>query len=264
MIIIGEKINSSIPSMAEAISRRDKAYIQKIAVDQADNGSDFIDVNAGAFVDEEKELLPWLIQLVQEVVDVPLCIDSPDPAVLEIGMACHKGKPIINSISLERDRYAGVVPLVKGGGASVIGLCMDDSGIPTTAEQRADVAYRLVDQLVADGVAFGDIYLDVMVQPLGTDWLSGKAVLQAVHLITTKLPGIHLTCGLSNVSFGMPKRQLLNQAFAVALAAYGLDTFFIDPLDNRMMSLLRSINALSGQDEYCAEYISTYRAGLIK
>lgn len=264
MIIIGEKINSSIPSMAEAISRRDEAYIQKIAVEQAHNGAHFIDVNAGAFVDAEKELLPWLVKVVQAVVTVPLCIDSPDPAALEVAMACHQGKPLINSISLEKDRYDGVFPLIKGGVAGVIGLCMDDTGIPKTAEQRARVAYRLVDRLTADGVAFADIYLDVMVQPLGTDWLSGKEALQAVRLISTELPGIHLTCGLSNVSFGLPKRQLLNQAFAVALAAYGLDTFFIDPLDNRMMSLLRAIQALTGQDEYCSEYIDAYRAGLMK
>lgn len=264
MIIIGEKINSSIPSMAEAIKKRDEAYIKKTAVEQVDKGAQFIDVNAGAFVDEERELLPWLVKLVQNVTSTPLCIDSPDPVVLEKAMACHQGKPIINSISLEKDRYDGVLSLVKGGTAGVIALCMDDSGIPQTAAQRASVAYRLVDKLTGDGVAFADIYLDAMVQPLGTDWLSGKAALDAVRLITTELPGIHITCGLSNVSFGLPKRQLLNQAFAVALAAYGLDTFFIDPLDNRMMSLLRAIAALSGQDEYCSEYIDAYRVGLIK
>jgi 5-methyltetrahydrofolate--homocysteine methyltransferase len=264
MIIIGEKINSSIPSMAEAISRRDEAYITKIAVEQAGKGVHFIDVNAGAFVDAERELLPWLVKVVQNVVAVPLCIDSPDPVALEKAMACHQGKPIINSISLEKDRYGSVLPLVKGGAAGVIALCMDDAGIPKTAEQRTAVAYRLVDRLIADGVAFADIYLDAMVQPLGTDWLSGKAALDAVRLITTELPGIHITCGLSNVSFGLPKRQLLNQAFAVALAAYGLDTFFIDPLDNRMMSLLRAIQALTGQDEYCSDYIDAYRAGLMQ
>lgn len=264
MIIIGEKINSSIPSMAEAIKRRDEAYIKNIAVEQAGNGANFIDVNAGAFVDEERELLPWLVKVVQSVTDVPLCIDSPDPVALEKAMACHQGKPIINSISLEKDRYDGVLPLVKGGAAGVIALCMDDSGIPKTAEQRATTACRLVDRLMADGVAFSDIYLDIMVQPLGTDWLSGKAALEAVLLMITKFPGIHITCGLSNVSFGLPKRQILNQAFAVALAAYGLDTFFIDPLDNRMMSLLRAIQALTGRDEYCSDYIDAYREGLMK
>lgn len=264
MIIIGEKINSSIPSMAEAISKRDEAYIQKTAVAQAQNGAQFIDVNAGAFVDAEKELLPWLVKIVQAVTAVPLCLDSPDPAALAAAMACHQGKPLINSISLEKDRYNGVLPLIRGGAAGIIGLCMDDTGIPKTAEQRAAVACRLVDRLIADGVAFADIYLDVMVQPLGTDWLSGKEVLQAVRLLTAEFPGIHLTCGLSNVSFGLPKRQVLNQAFAVALAAYGLDTFFIDPLDHRMISLLLAIQALTGQDEYCSEYIDAYRAGLMK
>lgn len=264
MIIIGEKINSSIPSMAEAIKRRDEAYIKRIATEQINNGAHFIDVNAGAFVDEERELLPWIVQVVQDVITAPLCIDSPDPVVLEKALAYHKGKPIINSISLEKDRYDRVLPLVKSGAAGVIALCMDDSGIPQTADQRATVAYRLVDKLTGDGVAFSDIYLDVMVQPLGTDCLSGKAALAAACLISTEFPGIHITCGLSNVSFGLPKRQLLNQAFAVALAAYGLDTFFIDPLDNRMMSLLRAIQALTGQDEYCSDYIEAYRAGLMK
>lgn len=136
-----------------------------------------------------------------------------------------------------------------------------NSGIPATAGQRVEIARTLTDKLLTDGVAADDIYLDVMVQPVGTDSESGQVAIAAVRAIREKIPGVHITCGLSNVSYGLPKRRLLNQAFAVALAANGMDAMFIDPLDERMMTLLSAIRALTGDDEYCCDYLAAYRAG---
>ena len=261
MQIIGEKINSSIPSVYSAIGKKDAAYIQKLAIDQVSAGADVIDVNAGAFFDEEVELLPWLVEIVQSVVDLPLCIDSPNPIALGKALAVTKQKAIVNSISLEQERYESVLPLIKKHGSSIIALCMGDKGIPGTAEERFQIAQEIVVRLSNDGIYLSDIYIDVMCQPIGTDGLSGKATLDTVKAVMRNIPGVHTTCGLSNVSFGLPKRRLLNQAFAVSLAVNGMDAFFIDPLDERIMSLLLATETILGKDEYCCNYIEASRAG---
>ena len=261
MIIIGEKINSSIPSVAGAIEKKDAAYIEKLARDQVTAGASFIDVNAGAFLAREIELLIWLVKVVQEAVDAPLCLDSPNAEAIAAVLPLVRRKAIINSISAEEERYRGVIPLVKQYQSSVIALCMDDRGIPSDTGRRVEIARALVKRLESDGIKREDIYLDAMVQPIGTDMNSGLAALEAVRIMKETLPGVHFTCGLSNVSFGLPKRKLLNQAYAVALAAYGMDTMFIDPLDERMMALLTAIETLVGRDDFCCDYLAAYRAG---
>lgn len=261
MLIIGEKINSSIASVAGAIERQDKEFIRGLAVAQAKAGADVIDVNAGAFLEREGELLPWLVEIVQEAVALPLCIDSPSPQALQRALAVCRRKAIVNSISLERDRYESILPLVKASGAAVMALCMDDRGIPATAAERLAVARRLVGRLSDDGLKPADIYVDVMAQPIGTDGQAGRVALDTVAAVRSALPGVHISCGLSNVSFGLPRRRLLNQAFAVAMATAGMDTMFIDPLDERMMALLSAAKALLGVDEYCGGYLGAYRAG---
>lgn len=261
MIIIGEKLNSSIPSAAKAIEKRDKAFIQKLALDQVAAGAQVIDVNAGTFLKEEAELLPWLVEIVQEVVNVPLCIDSPNALALQAALPVAHIKPIVNSISAEETRYQAVLPLIKKYNTGVIALVMDDQGIPVTTEERVAMAHRLVDRLTKDGVLHDDIYLDVMVQPIGTESTSGKVALETVQQISSEISDVHITCGLSNVSFGLPKRKLLNQAYAIALTACGMDTLFIDPLDERLMALIHSMNALMGTDDFCCDYLSAYRAG---
>lgn len=261
MIIIGEKINSSIPSVAGAIENKDKPYIQKLAQDQVNAGATIIDVNAGAFLEREEELLTWLVNVVQEAVDTTLCIDSPNSKALATALLFAKRKAIINSISAEEERYNSIMPLIKHHQSSVIALCMDDKGIPATVEKRVRIAQNLTKRLVSDGIKEEDIYLDVMVQPIGTDMNSGWVALETVRIIKKTIPGVHITCGLSNVSFGLPQRKLLNQAFAAALAAYGMDTMFIDPLDERMTALLFAIETLVGRDEFCGNYLTSYRAG---
>lgn len=263
MIIIGEKLNSSIRNVAEAIEKKDEDFLRKLAQDQVAAGAEFLDVNAGVFINNEPDLLRWMVEIVQDATDVPLCIDSPSPEALARALSSVKKKPIINSLSLEKERYAQVIPLVKEYGAGIIALCMDDEGIPQDSERRIKIARRLVERLTADGVAIGDIYLDVMVQPISTDGQSGTVSLKTVAQVRRDFPEAHITCGLSNVSFEMPKRPLLNQAYAVALAAYGMDTFMINPLDKRMMSLMYAIKALLGQDYFCGDYLAAYRSGLL-
>lgn len=262
MIIIGEKINSSISAVAAAIAKTDKGFIQQLALDQREAGVNYLDINAGTFLDKEADLLAWLVTAIQEVVDdIPLCIDSPNPVVLKKALAATNRKAVINSITLETIRYNGIMPLIKEFESAVIALCIADSGIPPRAEQRLEIACRLVDKLTAAGMKLDDIYVDVMAQPAGIDSMSGKVMLDTVQAIKQGIPGVHICCGLSNVSFGLPKRRILNQAFAVALLTAGIDTLFIDPFDKRLMALLRATQVTLGQDPYCSNYLKAYRDG---
>ena len=261
MLIIGEKINSSIKKVAAAMEKRDETFIRKLATDQVAAGSNYLEVNAGVFIDKEKELMRWLVQLIQSSTEVPLCIDSPNPEALETALTVVKKKPIINSLSLEKQRYGSIIPLVKGYKTGIIALCMDDDGIPRSSERRVEIAKELVGKLTHDGIPLDDIYLDIMLQPIATDMESGRTALQTVSEIRKSFSAVHITCGLSNGSFELPSRKLLNQAFAVAMVAYGMDVLMVDPLDARMMSLLCAINSIMGHDEYCVDYLSAHRGG---
>ena len=141
---------------------------------------------------------------------------------------------------------------------------MDDRGIPRNADDRIDIARRLAEKLVSDGVSYDDVYFDVLVQPISVDITFGMAALETIRGIREYLPGTHTTCGLSNVSFGLPKRKLLNGAFLAALVACGMDTFIIDPLDPRIMAMVMATKALTGQDEFCEDYLKAFRNGKLK
>lgn len=263
MLIIGELINSSRKAIAQAIEQRDKDYLQNIALRQADAGADYIDVNAAASGNEIESMV-WLVDIIQEVTNIPLCIDSPSPVALEAGLARCNKSAMINSISAEKERWESVLPLIQKYKPKVVALCMDDSGMPETAEQRIRVADILVTELVAAGVSEDDIYLDPLVKPLGVNHEFGMEILQSTWALTHKYPHVHVVSGLSNVSYGMPERRLLNRAYMVMGVAMGMDAFILDPLDQTIMSTLAASRALSGQDEYCMDYIAGVRSGKVK
>ncbi|MGC8657601.1 MAG: dihydropteroate synthase [Desulfomonilaceae bacterium] len=264
MLFIGEKINSSIRKVAAAIESKDSAFIKKLATDQVEAGADMLDVNAGIFLDREPEFLGWLVQTIQEAVDVPLCIDSPSPEALRVALSLHRGKALVNSISLENDRYTSIVPLVKEFGSSVVALCMDERGIPHNAATRIDIACQLAERLESDTIPTDDIIFDVLVQPISVDNTFGLVALDTVRGINGRIPGAHLTCGLSNVSFGLPERKLLNSTFAAILLSSGMDTFIIDPLDSMIMAILIASKALTARDEFCEDYLKAFRSGRLK
>lgn len=261
MIIIGERINSTRKAIARAIQERDTAFLQKEALIQVEGGADYIDVNAGTFIEKETEYLEWLVQTVQAATDKPLCIDSPNPEALVPALRAHKGKPIINSITAQRERYEAILKLLKEHECSVIALCLDDSGIPKTTQGKVEIASRLIEGLTAEGVSLDEIYVDTLVEPIAVDPSSGIEVLNAIEQIMGKYPGIHTTCGLSNISFGLPQRSLLNQSFLLMAMAKGLDTAILDPCDHRLMAGITTANALLCHDQYCKNYLNASRAG---
>ncbi|MCF8029798.1 MAG: methyltetrahydrofolate cobalamin methyltransferase [Desulfohalobiaceae bacterium] len=261
MEVVGELINASRKKIGEAIKARDTEFIQETARQQRDSGADYIDVNAGTFVGKEKECVEWLIQSVQQVVDAPCCIDSPDPEVVDSALRLHQGAPIINSISLESERYNALLPIVTGNECKVVALCMSDQGMPESAEDRFSIAEKLVNSLVQKGVSKDNIYVDPLVQPVSTNDSYGVEFLKAIERIMTELDGVHTICGLSNISYGLPKRHLLNRNFAVMGVLKGLDCAIINPLDSQLMADIKAAEVLAGRDTFCMNFLEAYRAG---
>lgn len=262
MIIVGELINASRKVVAAAIEKQDQEAITKIAKDQAEAGADFIDVNAGVFVGKEPEYLEWLVKTVQAAVDSPCCIDSPDPKAIEKALAAHNGTAMINSISLEKDRYDTLMPIIAGTDLKVVALCMSDDGMPETTADRMKIADKLVNGLVQNQIPLENIYVDPLVQPVSTNNDFGVEFLNAIEQIIKTFEGIHTVCGLSNISFGLPDRKFLNQTFMSMAIAKGLDGAIVNPLDKKMMANIIAAEALAGRDDYCMAYLKAYRADL--
>jgi 5-methyltetrahydrofolate--homocysteine methyltransferase len=261
MLIIGERINSSRERVAKAIEQRDSRFIQQEAIKQVEAGADYIDVNAGIFGAREVECLQWLVETVQEVVDKPLCLDSADPRALTAALKRHRGKPLVNSISAQRERYKAILPLLQEHECDVVALCMDDSGIPPSAPGRVDLAGRLLESLVAEGIPLSNIYVDPLVQSIATEFDSGRIVLEALGEISSRYPEAHTICGISNISFGLPCRKQLNQIFLVLAMQRGLDAAIIDPCDKQLTANLIAARTLLGKDEFCLNYLAAYRQG---
>ena len=260
MLIIGELINTSRKLINEAVENKDADYIKKIALDEVSAGANYVDVNCGTMIFDELETMEWLVNTVQEVVQVPLCIDSPNPKAIEAGLKLARyGQPLINSITGEKERFAEILPLVLKYKAKVVALCMDDTGMPETAEDRMDVARKLYKNLTAAGISEDDIYFDPLVKPVSTGDKAGQEVLDTVRLITQEYPNVHKVCGLSNVSFGLPNRKILNQLFMVQTMALGMDSYILNPLDKSMMGAVQGSQTLLGKDSYCTGYLNAHR-----
>jgi 5-methyltetrahydrofolate--homocysteine methyltransferase len=258
VIVVGEKINTSRKSIEEAAEKRDSSFIAKVAREQAEAGAHFIDVNAGTFVDRETEYLCWLVETVQQEVDLPLCLDSPNPKALAEAMKLHRGEPMINSVSLEVDRLQALLPVVTSQPCHIVALCMAETSMPTTVEQRVEVGSELIKKLTEVGFPLEKIYVDPLIQPVSVDTNMGIAALGAIRDIMQGFPGVNTICGLSNVSFGLPERRLINRNFLALAMSYGLSSAIMDPTDKHLMSTLLSTDMLLGRDEYCEKYIEAY------
>lgn len=262
MFVIGEKINATRKSIDAAIKERNVAHIQEVAKAQEQTGAHALDVNCGTVPAlEEPETMKWLVNTVQTVTELPLCIDSANPQALAAGLASHRGRAIINSISGESNRYDSVLPLVKQYSARVIALCNDDRGLPSSRVAALEVGDTLISRLIKDGIPVGDIYLDPLVRTLATSPETVLDTLEVMRELSHRFPGLHVVSGLSNVSFGLPERRHLNRAFVVMSIAYGLDAVIVDPLDSQLMALIYASEALVNKDRFCLEYIKAYNAG---
>jgi cobalamin-dependent methionine synthase I len=261
LLIIGERINSSRKSIAEAIASRNAAFIQNETKVQVMAGADYLDVNTGTFVEEEAKHLRWIIETVQEVTNLPLCIDSPDPSVIRAMIPLVKKPPIINSITLEPSRLEEILPLVAEHKTKVIALCQSGDSIADTGEAKVEMAEQLVEKIKAAGIPLEDLYIDPLVYPLGTNDQSALATLDAIEQIMKQFPGIHTICGLTNISYGLPNRRLVNRTFLVSAIARGLDSAILDPTDKQLFGALKAALMIAGKDEFCIKYIEGFRQG---
>ena len=261
MLIVGEKINTTLKESKEIVARKDAKALQELAKRQIEAGAGMVDVNVGTQVKTEVEDMKWAIESIQQVLDTPCCIDSPNPRVLEAGLKVHRGKALVNSTSAEEKRLKEILPVIKAHDCKVVALTMDEAGIPEGTEKRYKIAARLIEKLGAEGFNLDDIYIDPLVRPISTGSDAGKAVLEAIDKISASFPQIHIICGMSNISFGLPKRGLLNRVFLAMAMSKGLDTALLDPLNKDLISTIMAAQALLGKDEYCMSYISTFRQG---
>ena len=256
--LIGERINpTGKKKVKEALRNRDYDYIINEAISQAEAGADLLDVNAGLPEIDEAEVLEELVTELSAVTDLPLQIDSSDPAAVERAVRVYPGKHIINSVNGKEESLAAILPIAKKYGAAVVGLTLDESGIPPTAEGRFKIAEKIVLRALSLGIPREDILIDCLVLTVSTDQSLAVETLRAVRLVKERL-GVRTVLGVSNVSFGLPQREILNSGFLASALAVGLDLPIMNPLSARYMDVVRAHRVLSGQDKGAAGYIEKY------
>ena len=256
-VLIGERINpTGKKKLAEALKAGNLEIVRKEALAQMQAGADILDVNVGAFGVDEVALLPRAVQAVMDTVDVPLCLDSSNPDALEAALKVYKGKLLVNSVTGEEHSLKRVLPLIKKYGAAVIGLVQDDEGIPKDAERRVRVAHKIVEKVEAAGIPREDLVIDCLAFAVGAEPNSGAAVIEAIRRIKAEL-GVNMTMGASNVSFGLPDRELLNNAFVVMAIAAGATCLITDAA--KVRPIILAADLVLGRDKHARRYIEVYR-----
>jgi len=261
MLIIGESINGTIPKVGQAISDRNETYLRELAKVQYECGAHYLDVNAGVTGRNEVEDLPWLVEVVQKEVPIPLMLDSANPEALMSALSAyrHSELPILNSISGETGKWNKLSSVMIGKKCKVVVLCMDDQGIPRTIEERVNIASRLFKKLIQADISPDHIYFDILVLSAAVEPEAALVTLETIKRIRSNFPQSHTICGVSNVSMGLPGRRLINRTF-LAMAVYaGVDTLLIDVRDQALLSSIYASEVLINQDPYCLQYIQAYR-----
>lgn len=258
MIIIGEKLNGSIPSVAKAIAEKDAHLIRERARMQAEAGATFLDVCASVEEAVEVETLKWMIDLVQEVTDTPICVDSPSARSCVAAIPFCKRPGLINSVSLEGDKIDTIFPVIADTDWECVALLCDNDGIPDSVERRMKIFFGIMEKAKQYGIAPSRLHIDPLVVTLGTDQTALTVFADCCRRIKYEYPEIHITSGLSNISFGLPVRKNINQAFMVLAMNAGMDSAIVDPTNKNMIGMIYATNALLERDEYCLQYIDKF------
>lgn len=261
--IIGEKINGTRKRVQTAIEGRDAAFIASLARRQVDAGADWVDINAGSLPDREIDDLTWLVEVVQGEVETPLCLDSPNAAAIAAVLPIVRETPIINSITGEAGQRDEMLRVVRDSGASVVLLAIGAAGMPKTADDRIEVLRELVRGARAAGIADSRLYLDPLVMTVATGTDSALMALDTIRRLRAAYPEVHISCGLSNISFGLPARSLVNRTFLALAIDAGLDAAIADPLDRHLRATLLATELVLGRDRHCLTYTRAFRSGLL-
>ncbi|MGN0169998.1 MAG: homocysteine S-methyltransferase family protein [Lachnospiraceae bacterium] len=256
--IIGERINpTGKKRFQQALRENDLNYIAERAIEQADAGADILDVNVGLPGIDEKEMMIKVVKTIQSVVDLPLQIDSSDPEAIEAGLRVFNGKAIVNSVNGEQEKMDRILPVVKKYGASVVGLAMDEEGIPQTCEKRIEIAERILENALAYGIKREDVFIDCLTLTVSAQQEQAQETLKAVRYVKEKM-GLHTVLGVSNISFGLPAREFITCSFLVQAMANGLDLPIVNPNQQAVLDAIYSFRVLSGEDENSERYIERF------
>ncbi len=256
--VIGERLNpTGRKKLTAALEAGDVSIVAFEASSQVEAGAHILDVNAGVSAVEEAKLLPRVLQVVMETVDVPVCIDSSDPKALRAALEVYDGKALVNSVNAEESSWEEILPLVKEYGAAVVGLPMDGRGIPDVAEKRLEMAVKIAEKVAAFGIPPEDLVIDCLATAMGADMNAGKVALRTIELVKKEL-GVNMTMGASNVSFGLPERPLINSAFLTMAIRAGVTCPIVDAA--KALPCILASDVIMGRDAYAQRYIQGYRS----
>jgi len=262
MLIIGENINASSKRVAEAIKTHNNSFLQDLASAQV--SADYLDVNVGGgkgSTKQEIEDMKWLIDIVYEATNKPVVVDSANPEVIEAGLKQGKARvAMVNSVNAEKARLEAIGPLVAEHRVDVIALAMDDSGIPSRVEERIGACDRILEGLSRYGIPAEKIYFDPLVLPIGVDTTQGQITLRTLEQIKARYPEAKTVVGLSNISYGLPQRPIIDDAFLLMLMYAGLDAVIVNPLHGSTIGSIKVGEMLLGKDAHCKEYLMAYRS----
>jgi len=261
MIIVGERLNSSRRSVLQALEQKDIKYLVDQAQRQEKAGASYIDLNSAALLDKEEETLQWAIPLLQKELNVPLSIDTPNPEAMEVGLKYHEGQALLNSLSGESKKIKAFLPMIKEYRPRVVVLCLDDNGLPKSSNQELSIADKMLTLLDKEGLSIEDIFVDPLVHPVGVDRKAVTLFLESLEKIKKKFPLVKTIAGISNVSFGLPRRKLLNRVFLVLALQKGLDAAILDPFDKGVLAALNAAEALMEKDPGLKNYLTSIRSG---
>jgi 5-methyltetrahydrofolate--homocysteine methyltransferase len=257
-VIIGECINpTGHKRLSEALVKKEYDYVRDLAIRQVSAGADILDVNVGVPDLDEVALLPEVVEIVASVVEVPLCIDSANPEALAAGLSVTPGKALVNSVNGEEAMLNVVLPIVKEYGAAVIGLTMDDEGIPTDSETRVSIAGKILERAAKVGIPGEDVVIDPLAMAVGADTSAGIVTLESIKMIRQEF-GVNISLGASNVSFGLPERHTINQAFLALAIGAGATCAITNPM--KLTAAIRAVDLMLGRDPFAGRYISHYRS----
>ena len=255
-VLIGERINpTGKPRLKEALRSGDMDYVLRLAIEQQEKGAQVLDVNVGLPEVDEPALLPRTVEELQAVTDLPLQIDTNHPEAMAAAMRCYNGRPLVNSVSGKAESMAAVFPLLKRYGGTAIALTLDENGIPATAGERVAIAQKIIDTAASYGIPKEDLIFDPLALTISADQSAAAVTLETVNRITREL-GCRTSLGVSNVSFGLPRREAVNSAFFLLALEHGLSAAILNPNSAPMTDALRAYCALKGLDPNCQDYIA--------
>jgi 5-methyltetrahydrofolate--homocysteine methyltransferase len=258
-VIIGERINpTGRKKLGEALIAGDLEMVRRDAIAQVRAGAHILDVNVGYPGVDEPRMIVEAIRAVMEVVDVPICLDSANPAVMEAGLSAYAGKMILSSVTAEEEKLSAILPLVREHRTAVVAMCMDEDGIPSSAEGRLAIAVRIVGRAEALGIPREDVIVDCACMAVATDPVAALTTLETIRLVRAEL-GCNITVGASNVSFGFPERKVLNAAFLPLAIAAGMNCPIVDPTVPEVARAIQASDVLLNRDEFGMNYIRAFR-----